>query len=165
MSRRLAVAVIALMFAGSAGTGLLAMGNTPQASDAAKQSPEAAAAEALNSGLKRLARKDYEAALKDFETAAEAMPPSSQVIHYRAEAYLGLHRLDAAKQSYMHLFVHDRTASHVLMKAMKAWVDTQRAKPAGVTPAVVDAFDAWVRERDTLAMSVGNLGHNSPDWK
>jgi hypothetical protein len=65
----------------------------------------------------------------------------------------------------MHLFVHDRTASNVLMKAMKAWVEKRRAQRAGVDAATVDAFDAWVRERDTLAASVGNLGHNSPDWK
>ena len=65
----------------------------------------------------------------------------------------------------MHLFVHDRAASNVLMKAMKAWVEKRRAQPAGVEPAAIDAFDAWVRERDTLALSVGNLGHNSPDWK
>ena len=170
------------------------------------------ATEALNSGLKRLekadqiesknpkqARKEYEAALKDFQAAAEASPDnyrahngagyslrklgnyeralasyeralvlaptSSEAIEYRAEAYLGLNRLDAAKQSYMHLFVHDRTASNVLMKAMKAWVEKRRAQPAGVEPAAIDAFDAWVRERDTLALSVGNLGHNSPDWK
>ena len=92
-------------------------------------------------------------------------PTSSEAIEYRAEAYLGLNRLDAAKQSYMHLFVHDRAASNVLMKAMKAWVEKRRAQPAGVDPAAIDAFDAWVRERDTLALSVGNLGHNSPDWK
>jgi tetratricopeptide (TPR) repeat protein len=165
MSSRVARAVVALMFAGSAGTGLLAVRNTPQASEAAKTSAEAVAAEALNTGRRRLAQKQYEAALKDFETAAEAMPTSSQIVQYQAEAYLGLNRLDAAKQSYMHLFVHDRTASHVLMKTMKAWVDTRRANPAGVAPAVIDSFDAWVRERDTLAMSVGNLGHNSPDWK
>jgi hypothetical protein len=165
MSRRLACAMVALMFAGSAGTGLLAIRNTPQASEATTTSPEAVAAQALNSGRKRLAQKQYEAALKDFQVAAEAMPMSSQVVHYQAEAYLGLNRVDAAKQSYMHLFVHDRTASHVLMKTMKAWVDTRRANPAGIAPAVIDAFDAWVRERDTLAMSVGNLGHNSPDWK
>ena len=65
----------------------------------------------------------------------------------------------------MHLFVHDRTASNVLMKAMKAWIETHRAQPAGVEPAAIDAFDAWVRERDTLASAVVNLGHNSPDWK
>lgn len=212
MSRRFSVAVVALILAGSAGTGLLAIRSKPQASDAAQKSPDAAAAEALNSGLARLekadrleakdpkrARKEYEAALKDFQAAASAAPDnyrahngagyalrklgsyeralasyeralvlepaSSEAIEYRAEAYLGLNRLDAAKQSYMHLFVHDRTASNVLMKAMKRWVEQHRAKPAGVDPSAIDAFDAWVRERDTLAASVGNLGHNSPDWK
>ena len=212
MSRRLAGAVFAVIFAGFAGTGLFAIRNKPQASDAPKKSPEAVATEALTSGLKRLekadqiesknpkqARKEYEAALKDFQTAAEASPDnyrahngagyslrklgnyeralasyeralvlaptSSEAIEYRAEAYLGLNRVDAAKQSYMHLFVHDRAASNVLMKAMKAWVEKRRAQPAGVEPAAIDAFDAWVRERDTLALSVGNLGHNSPDWK
>jgi len=212
MSRPLASACIALIFAGSAGTELLAIRNKPQASDAAKKSPETVAIDAMNSGLKRLekadqiertnpkqARKEYQAALKDFQAAAGASPDnyrahngagyalrklgnyeralasyeralvlaptSSEAIEYRAEAYLGLNRLDAAKQSYMHLFVHDRSASHVLMKAMKAWVEARRAQPAGVDPSAIDTFAAWVRERDTLAMAVGNLGHNSPDWK
>jgi hypothetical protein len=138
MSRRLAGAVVALILAGSAGTGLLAMQNKPQSSDAPEKSPEAIATEALNSALKRLARNEYDAALKDFETA---------------------------KKAYMHLFVHDRTASNMLMKAMKTWVEERRAKPADVEPSAIAAFDAWVRERDTLAASVGNLGHNSPDWK
>ncbi len=212
MSRRLACAVIALIFAGGSGSALLAIRSKPQASDAAKKSPEAVAIEALNSGLKRLekadqtasknpkqARKEYEAALKDFQRAAAVAPEnyrahngagyalrnlgnyeralasyeralilapaSSEAIEYRAEAYLGLNRLDAAKQSYMHLFVHDRSASHVLMNAMKSWVAAHRAQPDGVDASTIDAFDAWVRERDALAMSVGNLGHNSPDWK
>jgi tetratricopeptide (TPR) repeat protein len=212
MSRRLAGAVFALVFAGSAGSGLLAIRNKPQASDAPKKSPDAVATDALNSGLKRLetadqveaknpkkARKEYEAALKDFQTASAAAPDnyrahngagyalrklgnyeralasyeralalapmSSEAIEYRAEAYLGLNRLTDAKQAYMHLFVHDRTASSVLMKAMQTWVEKHRAQPAGVEPAAIDAFDAWVRERGTLASSVVNLGHNSPDWK
>lgn len=212
MSRRLAGAVLALVFAGSAGSGLLAIRNKPQAPDGPKSSPDAVATAALNSGLKRLekgdqiepknpkqARKEYEAALKDFQTAAAAAPEnyrahngvgyslrklgnyeralasyeralalaptSSEAIEYRAEAYLGLNRLTDAKQAYMHLFVHDRTASNVLMTAMKTWVEKHRAQPAGVDPAAIDAFDTWVRERDTLASSVVNLGHNSPDWK
>jgi tetratricopeptide (TPR) repeat protein len=208
----LAGAVLALVFAGFAGSELLAIRSKTEKSDAAKKSPEAAATEALNSGLKRLeqadrlelknpkqARKEYEAALKDFQVAATAAPDnyrahngagyslrklghypqalesyeralklaptSSEAIEYRAEAYLGLNRLEDTKQAYMHLFVHDRSASHVLMKAMQAWVERHRAKPAGVDPAAVDAFATWVGERDTLASSVGNLGHNSPDWK
>jgi tetratricopeptide (TPR) repeat protein len=212
MLRRLAGAVLALVFAGVTGGELLAIRSKTEKSDAAKKSPEAVATEALNSGLKRLeqadrlelknpkqARKEYEAALKDFQAAATAAPDnyrahngagyslrklgqharalesyeralklaptSSEAIEYRAEAFLGLNRLDDTKQAYMHLFVHDRSASHVLMKAMKAWVEKHRAQPAGVDPAAVDAFATWVGERDTLASSVGNLGHNSPDWK
>jgi tetratricopeptide (TPR) repeat protein len=212
MSRRLAGAVLALVFAGFAGSELLAIRNKTEKSDAAKKSPDAVATDALNSGLKRLeqadrlelknpkqARKEYEAALKDFQAAAAAAPDnyrahngagyslrklgryplalesyeralklaptSSEAIEYRAEAYLGLNRLEDTKQAYMHLFVHDRSASHVLMKAMKAWIERQRTQPAGVEPAAVDAFATWVGERDTLALSVGNLGHNSPDWK
>ncbi len=212
MSRRLAGAVLTLMIAGSAGSGLLAIRNKPQASSAPKQSPEAVAADALASGLERLdkadrlsvtnprqARKEYETALKSFQAAATAAPDnyrahsgigyslrklghyeralasyeralalapsSSEAIEYRAEAYLGLNRISDAKQAYMHLFVHDRAASAVLMKSMKAWVAKHRAEPGGLEPATIEAFDAWVRERDTLASSVVNLGHNSPDWK
>jgi tetratricopeptide (TPR) repeat protein len=108
---------------------------------------------------------DYARALESYERALALAPASSEAIEYRAEAYLGLNRLEDAKRAYMHLFVHDRTASHVLMKAMKAWGEQHRAKPAGVDPAAADAFNAWVLERDALASSVGNLGHNSPDWK
>ena len=212
MSRRLAWAVVAMIFAGSAGTGLLAIRNKPKASAATKATGDAAAAEALKSGLTRLdqadrnasknpqrARKEYEAALKDFEASIAAAPDnyrahngagyalrklrqyeralasyeralalapsSSEAIEYRAEAYLALNRLSDAKQAYMFLFVHDRAASNVLMNAMKAWIDTRRVAPAGVEPAAIDDFDAWVRERDTLAAAVVNLGHNSPDWK
>jgi hypothetical protein len=162
------------MFAGSAGSGLLATRNKSQTSDAREQSSEAAPIEAVSRGLKRLekaahiepkdpkqAHKEYEAALKDFQMA----PTSTETIEYQAEAYLGLNRLIDAKQAYMHLFVHDRTASNVLMKAMKTWVEKHRARPAGIEPEAIDAFDAWVRERDALASAVVNLGHNSPDWK
>jgi tetratricopeptide (TPR) repeat protein len=212
MSRKLAGAVVALMFAGSAGTAIHAIRSKPQAPAAAKGTAESTAAEALKSGFARLeqgdrdesknprrARKAYQAALTDFETAIAAAPDnyrahngagyalrklreyeralasyeralalapaSSEAIEYRAEAYLALNRLNDAKQAYMFLFVHDRAASNVLMTAMKAWVDTRRVAPEGVQPSAIDAFDAWVRERDTLAGAVVNLGHNSPDWK
>jgi ABC-type transporter MlaC component len=104
-------------------------------------SPEALATRALDSALKHLQKQEHDAARKDF---------------------------DAAKQAYMHLFVHDRSASHALMKTMKSWVEERRAKRSTIDSAafgIIDTFDAWVRERDTLARSVVNLGHNSPDWK
>lgn len=212
MSRRWVCAILMLVFAGSAGSGLLATRNKPQVSDAAKGSPKAVAAEAVNRGLARLekgdqiamkdpkqARKEYQAALEDFRSAAAAVPDnyrahagigyslrklgeyeralesydralarapeSSEAIKQRAETYLELNRLNDAKQAYMHLFVHDRIASHALINAMKAWVETRRTQAAGIDPATLDAFAMWVRERDTLASAVVNLGHNSPDWK
>ena len=214
MSRNLASAAAALAVVILSGTGLLAIRpKTEQSSaPAPKKSPEAVAADAMNSGLKRLAkadeletknpkqaRKEYEAALKDFQTAAKLAPDnyrahtgagyafrklgsydwalasyeraltlapsSSEAIEYRAEAYLGLNRLEDAKQAYMQLFVNDRTTSTVLMKAMKAWVAKRRVEPAGLDAATLTAFETWVQERDTLATSVLNLGHNSPDWK
>ena len=74
-------------------------------------------------------------------------------------------RLSDVKRTYMYLFVHDRTASHELMHAMKAWVKKHRAQQASVDAAAFKAFEAWVLERDALAAAVINLGHNSPDWK
>jgi tetratricopeptide (TPR) repeat protein len=212
MSRRLAGAIVALTFAGSGGGELLAIRSKPQAPAAATTSSERSAIEALNSGLRRLAqadqiesknpeqaRKQYAAALKDFQAAAAAQPrnyrahngsgysyrklgqydralasydralalapASTDAIEYRAEAYLALNRLADVKQAYMHLFVHDRAASNVLMTAMKVWVEKRQIDPAGIDATEIAAFDRWVRERDALAVSVVNLGHNSPDWK
>jgi tetratricopeptide (TPR) repeat protein len=210
MSRHMAA--LAALLVVLSGSGLLAIRPKTEETSAPKKSPDAAAADAMNSGLKRLARadeleaknprqarKDYEAALKDFQNAVKLAPGNyrahnnlgysyrklgnyaralesyeqalklapafSEAIEYRAEAYLGLNRLDEAKQAYMQLFVSDRVTSHVLMKAMKAWVAKRRTDPAGVDAATLNAFDAWVQERDTLAASVLNLGHNSPDWR
>ncbi|HTG89030.1 MAG TPA: tetratricopeptide repeat protein [Vicinamibacterales bacterium] len=210
MSRHMAA--LAALLVVLSGSGLLAIRPKTEETAAPKKSPDAAAADAMNSGLKRLAkadeletknpkqaRKDYEGALKDFQTAVKLAPGNyrahnnlgysyrklgnyaralesyeqalklaptfSEAIEYRAEAYLGLNRLDEAKQAYMQLFVSDRMTSHVLMKAMKAWVAKRRTDPAGVDAATLNAFDAWVQERDTLASSVLNLGHNSPDWR
>ena len=210
MSRHMAA--LAALLVVLSGSGLLATRPKTEETAAPKKSPDAAAADAMNSGLKRLAkadeletknpkqaRKDYEGALKDFQTAVKLAPGNyrahnnlgysyrklgnyaralesyeqalklaptfSEAIEYRAEAYLGLNRLDEAKQAYMQLFVSDRMTSHVLMKAMKAWVAKRRTDPAGVDAATLNAFDAWVQERDTLASSVLNLGHNSPDWR
>jgi len=108
---------------------------------AEQTSPDVLATQAMDNALKHLQKKENEAARKDF---------------------------DAAKQAYMHLFVHDRSASNVLMKTMNSWIEQRRANRSTIDSAavaIVDAFAAWVRERDALARSVVNLGHNSPDWK
>jgi tetratricopeptide (TPR) repeat protein len=108
---------------------------------------------------------NYERALESYEQALRLAPGFPDAIEYRAEAYLGLNRLDDARQAYMYLFVHDRTNASVLMKAMKAWIEARRANPGRISPSALAAFESWVAERDTLATSTFNLGHNSPDWK
>jgi tetratricopeptide (TPR) repeat protein len=153
MSHRFAAAVLALVLAGAGGI------------HAEDKSPYALATAAVNSGVARLANHEYDAALKEFDVALALAPGFPEAIRYRAEAHLGLNRVSDAKQGYMYLFVHDRTAASVLMNAMKTWVERRRANAAGVDTAAIDAFDAWVRERDALAAAVVNLGHNSPDWK
>ena len=107
----------------------------------------------------------YELALESYDQALKLAPSFTQAIEYRAEAHLGLNRLDEVKRAYIELFVADRGASNVLMKAMKVWVEQRRTSPKGTDAAALDAFDEWVRERDALAAAVVNLGHNSPDWK
>src|SRR6187455_502933 len=85
MSRPLAGALFALALAGFGGSELLAIRNKPQQTDANK--PADVATQALNRGLSRLekadrleikspelARKEYAAALTDFQTAATAKP-------------------------------------------------------------------------------------------
>jgi tetratricopeptide (TPR) repeat protein len=118
---------------------------------------------ALGYSLRKLG--NYEQALDSYETALKLAPDFGDAIEYRAEAYLALNRLDEVKQSYMHLFVHDRTNANVLMAAMKAWVAQRRKTPSGIDPSALTGFEAWVHERDTLASTTVNLGHNSPDWK
>lgn len=107
----------------------------------------------------------YDRALASYERALALAPSSSEAIEYRAEAYLALNRLNDVKQAYMHLFVHDRSASTVLMTAMTGWIDKRRSEPAGVDATAIEAFERWVREREALAIAVVNLGDNSPDWK
>ena len=113
MSRRLAGAIAALMFAGSGGSELLAIRSKPQPPAAATTSPERAAIEALNSGLRRLAeadrvesknpkeaRKQYAAALKDFQSAAAAAPGNYRAHNGSGYSYRKLGQYDRALASY-----------------------------------------------------------------
>ena len=183
----------------------LAIRNKPQRTDGGEEvsgrgqprpSPRTWAGEGRTAGGKnpKLARREYAAALKDFQTAAtrtgrlsrtqwrrvraqknsarrtRASVARARVVdravvlprrfEYRAEADLGLNRLDEVKQAYRHLFVHDRAASNMLMKAMRAWGEARRMHLAAWTFDIARVRQV-VRERDTLASSVWLCSTNS----
>src|SRR5436190_21341652 len=67
---------------------------------------------------------DYAKALEMYDQAIELAKPQlfPEAIEYRAEAYLGLNRIDDARQAYLDLFAMDRKQADSLMEAMKKWV-------------------------------------------
>ena len=100
---------------------------------------------------------DWEAALAAYDRALGMVPNYAEAIEYRAEAYLGLGRLEDAKAAYLQLFAGDRDRADTLMEAMKAWVERHREDPAGHDPAAVEAFADWVSQRAHLADQTASL--------
>src|SRR5437868_1650054 len=80
--------------------------------------------------------------LVNYEKALKINPGFADAIEYRGEAYLGLNRIEDAKQAYLTLFAKDRAQADSLMKAMNTWVSKHQAEPAGVDPAVVTGLDS-----------------------
>jgi tetratricopeptide (TPR) repeat protein len=94
---------------------------------------------------------DYASALQTYDHAIALSPTYSPAIEYRAEAYLGLDRVEDAKKAYMTLFTSDRGRADELLAAMKGWVDKRQAEPGTLTPDAVKEFAGWVTQRDELA--------------
>jgi tetratricopeptide (TPR) repeat protein len=112
---------------------------------------------------------EYEKSLAAYEKALALDPQYPEAIEYRAEAYLGLNRLEDAKTSYLSLFAAAPSQAAVLLDSMKAWVAANRKPPAGVSEADLASFAAWVAERAGVAQKTASLrsGHDAPvrDWR
>lgn len=113
----------------------------------------------LGYALRRLGR--YEASLAAYNTALELEPNYTEAIEYRAEAYLGLNRIDEAKEAYLHLFRADRERAAELYEAMEGWLADRRDDAAGLERATLDGFAAWLEERGKVADTTAML--YSPD--
>ena len=100
---------------------------------------------------------DYDAALEAYGQALEISPDYGEAIEYRAEAYLGLGRVEDAKQAYVRLFSLDRALADELMEAMHAWLEARRVDPAGVSSETLDGFASWLQERSELAAQTARL--------
>ena len=100
---------------------------------------------------------DYDASLAAYDKALALAPFYGEAIEYRAEAYLGLDRLDEVKEAYLQLFARDRPLADQLMEAMQRWVEERRAEPGEVASETIEAFASWVEERRELADQTARL--------
>jgi len=100
---------------------------------------------------------NYEASLAAYDHALALKPGYPEAIEYRGHAYLGLNRLNDAKDAYLELFGSNRKLAAQLLAAMQDWVGQHRGNAAGVDGASVEAFASWVSERSTIASQTASL--------
>ena len=107
---------------------------------------------------------EYEESLAAYDRALSISPRYAEAIEYRAEAYLGLDRIEEAKAAYMQLFEMDRERAAELMTAMKRWLDERRSDAGELSQETIDSFAAWVEERSDLVAQVGTLASLDRSW-
>jgi tetratricopeptide (TPR) repeat protein len=100
---------------------------------------------------------DYQAALTAYSHALEVNPAYAEAVEYRAEALLGLNRIEDVKSDYMRLFRDVRPLADELMTAMHRWVDERQHDSKGVSNEDLAAFAKWVDERTTVAQQTASL--------
>jgi tetratricopeptide (TPR) repeat protein len=100
---------------------------------------------------------NYKDSLDAYAKALELQPGYTPAIEYRAEAYLGLGRLDDVKSAYMTLFNADRPRADELSAAIEKWLERIKSNPSGVDPAKVDEFGKWASERKQLASQTSSV--------
>jgi tetratricopeptide (TPR) repeat protein len=104
---------------------------------------------------------NYDQSLAAYDRALSINPMYHEAIEYRGHAYLGLNRLDEAKDAYMTLFRDARALSDKLLKAMQGWVDAHRKDAGNVDAATIDGFAQWVTERSAVAQQTASLAVDS----
>jgi tetratricopeptide (TPR) repeat protein len=104
---------------------------------------------------------DYDSSLTAYNRALELEPSYTEAIEYRGEAFLGLDRIDDAKEAYLELFRSDRARAEELMSAMKTWVEERAAEPGVIDPDKLQQFSAWVEERSAIAAQTASLVESS----
>lgn len=113
---------------------------------------------------------NYDAALAAYGRALELNPGYQEAIEYRAEAYLGLNRIEEAKAAYMELFRTARPLSDQLLAAMQRWISERQGTAPGPSEAQLHDFAQWVQERAAIAQQTASLAtgrsHMTPaDWQ
>jgi tetratricopeptide (TPR) repeat protein len=100
---------------------------------------------------------NFEAALNAYGKALDLNPRYGEAYEYRAEAYLGLNRIEEAKASYITLFSAARPLADELMTSMHRWVEDRQHDAKGVSADDLAAFAKWVDERTAVAQQTASL--------
>jgi tetratricopeptide (TPR) repeat protein len=103
-------------------------------------------------GLGYSSRKlgNYKAALAAYDKALELRSGDyPEATEYRGEAYLGLNRIEDAKQAYLDLFASNRPLADKLLASMKQWVASPGKKKADVAD-----LSEFITEREKIASQV-----------
>jgi tetratricopeptide (TPR) repeat protein len=110
---------------------------------------------------------DFDDSLSAYAKALELNPNYPDAIEYRGEAYLGLNKIEAAKEAYMSLFRDSRPLAGELMSAMHRWTEARRKAPEGVSAEDIEAFAKWMDERTNVAAQTASLalGAPPPSWR
>ena len=103
----------------------------------------------LGYALRKVGR--FDESLAAYNESLRLNPSYGNAIEYRGEAYLGLNRIDDAKQAYMTLYQGDLALADQLLAAMVNWVASRREDAAGLDAATVEQFASWVDDRSELA--------------
>lgn len=99
---------------------------------------------------------NYAESLNSYDKALELMPNYGEAIEYRAEAYLGLNRVDDAKESYLMLYNGGaKELAKQLGDAMQKWVADRKATPGDVAGPSIDDFAKWISQRTEIAGTAG----------
>lgn len=117
----------------------------------------------LGYALRRSGR--FEEALAAYDRALEQNGAYTEAIEYRAEAYLGLDRVEEAKAAYIDLFASDGPRADLLMKSMQAWIVRRQEDPGELSAEAVGRFATWVRKRLEIAGQTDSLSQlQRRDW-
>jgi tetratricopeptide (TPR) repeat protein len=110
---------------------------------------------------------NYDDALSAYAKALDLNPNYPDAVEYRGEAYLGLNKIEPAKEAYMSLFRGSRQLADELMVAMRHWTESRRKDAQGVASEDIEAFAKWVDERSNIAAQTASLAIGAPSsaWR